>query len=1034
MISKQDFMNPPAQFRGKPFWSWNGKLEKEELIRQIHVMKEMGFGGFFMHSRTGLQTEYLGEEWFDLINACADEGEKLGLEVWLYDEDRWPSGIAGGMVTKDPEFRMKSIKLEIVDDPKRFKMDEQVIAVFSCRIEGVSVYDYQRLDHPNDIANLEGLKFLVFRVIDMSKHSFYNGFTYVDTLNPQATERFIEVTHEKYKQKCGDRIGRSIKGIFTDEPHRGTLMDVFGAGNDEDIWRTPWTGKLPEKFIEMYDYDLLDRLPEIFLKPSGNDFSQVKWHYVELLQQMFLDNFAKPIHKWCKENNLILTGHVLHEDSLTAQTAMNGSVMRYYEHMDYPGVDLLTEGNDVYWVAKQVSSVARQLGQKWLLSELYGCTGWQMNFESHKSIGDWQALFGINLRCHHLSWYTMEGEAKRDYPASILHQSTWWKEYKYVEDYFSRLGLFLSQGKPCCELLVLNPIESVWSQIHLGWAHMLAAKAEEIESLEAHYRTLFHWLVGAHIDFDYGDEELIGRLSSVTVDESGKTILKVGEACYTTVLLSGLKTIRSSTLRLMNQFAQSGGNVIVSGNPPVYMDAIESEFPVSLLMKSCHVAFEKFELTHAIRKIMTDCVSVRDSDGQEIEDIFCQIREDDDKKYLVFMNINKLKAYKDVLIETDFSGYVEEWDCCTGNQFILEPNYQKQVRWQVAFGPSEEKAYILSKHKDESLLPIPQYECVGEQALQGPYSYFLEEPNVCVLDRAAYRLDHGDWSAAQEILKVDQDIRKACNLPLRGGEMLQPWFSNISGYEVKAQLELEFEFYVEEHPEGLVELVIEKPERFEISINNQMIDNHLSSGWWIDKCFKRLPISNDFLVSGANRVQLKVAFSEDINLESLYLIGQFGVRLDGCKKSLISLPEKVSATDLTQQGLPFYSGKIQYVVPLELAVKEADKVFIQLNQFEGACAKIIAKNQADKILAWKPYEADISNYITEQKEVILEVVLTRRNTFGPLHQVPMKAKAYGPFSYVTEGENFSDQYVLYPSGLLEEPKIIVKQSVAQNPL
>ena len=98
----EQFREPGPAYRGKPFWSWNGELKKDELIRQIHVLKEMGFGGFFMHSRTGLATEYLGDEWFELINACADEAAKLGMEAWLYDEDRWPCGTAGGLVTRGP--------------------------------------------------------------------------------------------------------------------------------------------------------------------------------------------------------------------------------------------------------------------------------------------------------------------------------------------------------------------------------------------------------------------------------------------------------------------------------------------------------------------------------------------------------------------------------------------------------------------------------------------------------------------------------------------------------------------------------------------------------------------------------------------------------------------------------------------------------------------------------------------------------------------------------------------------------------------
>ncbi|HEY0828429.1 MAG TPA: glycosyl hydrolase, partial [Bacilli bacterium] len=435
----EKFLEPGMEYRGKPFWSWNGTLEKEELLRQIYVFKEMGFGGFFMHSRTGLVTEYLGEEWFDLINACAEEAEKLGMEAWLYDEDRWPSGTAGGMVTQEPKYRMKFIKLKVIPEDE-FSREEDFLAAFSCRLEGLAFYDCKQLDRQplsiDDQAGVDefgkppaGKQILVFTIVEMAKESFYNGYTYVDTLNREATDTFLNLTHEKYKQACGDKFGKSIKGIFTDEPHRGTLLDGFGISNEDKAWHAPWTYTLFDSFKAKYGYDLLPRLPELFLQHEGRLVSQVKWHYVELLQEMFLENFAKPMNEWCKANHLILTGHILHEDNLTAQTAMSGSVMRCYEHMEYPGIDVLTEGNNNYWIAKQLQSAARQLDKRWLLSELYGCTGWQMPLEAHKSVGDWQALFGINLRCHHLSWYTMEGESKRDYPASISHQSTWWKDY-----------------------------------------------------------------------------------------------------------------------------------------------------------------------------------------------------------------------------------------------------------------------------------------------------------------------------------------------------------------------------------------------------------------------------------------------------------------------------------------------------------------------------------------------------------------------------------------------------------------------------
>ena len=90
------FKHPTSEFRGAPFWAWNGKLDPEELRKQVRIMHRMGLGGFFMHSRVGLNTPYLGPEWMKCVDACVDEAEKLDMQAWLYDEDRWPSGAAGG--------------------------------------------------------------------------------------------------------------------------------------------------------------------------------------------------------------------------------------------------------------------------------------------------------------------------------------------------------------------------------------------------------------------------------------------------------------------------------------------------------------------------------------------------------------------------------------------------------------------------------------------------------------------------------------------------------------------------------------------------------------------------------------------------------------------------------------------------------------------------------------------------------------------------------------------------------------------------
>lgn len=113
------------------------------------------------------------------------------------------------------------------------------------------------------------------------------------------------------------------------------------------------------------------------------------------------------------------------EDTLADQTAAAGEVMRCYRSFPVPGIDILCDRMHLN-TAKQVQSAVHQYGREGALSELYGVTNWDFDFRGHKFQGDWQAALGITLRVPHLSWLSMEGEAKRDYPASIGPQSPWY--------------------------------------------------------------------------------------------------------------------------------------------------------------------------------------------------------------------------------------------------------------------------------------------------------------------------------------------------------------------------------------------------------------------------------------------------------------------------------------------------------------------------------------------------------------------------------------------------------------------------------
>jgi len=997
---EDEFKNPGAEWRGKPFWSWNGKLEKDELLRQIDVMKDMGMGGFFMHSRTGLETEYLGEEWFELINACADYAESIGMEAWLYDEDRWPSGLAGGIVSKHPEFRQKAILMEV--DPEGD--GEDVIAEFTCNLDGVVCKNIVEAT-PSSLNSADGKRdegvastLLRFSVVEQGKSGFYNGFTYIDTMNRDATKAFLESTHEKYAAKCGPRLGKSIKGIFTDEPHRGALLDGFSMYRDDGAFCAPYTQVLFEEFEKRFGYDLKERLPELFLQVDGKRISPVKWHYVELLQQLFLENFAIPCNDWCEEHNLILTGHVLHEDNLTAQTAMSGSVMRYYETMTAPGVDVLTEGNRNFWIVKQLSSAARQTGKTQLLSELYGCTGWQMPFAGHKAVGDWQALLGVNLRCHHLSWYTMRGEAKRDYPASILHQSAWHKEYKHVEDYFSRFGLMMAEGDALCDVLVINPVESLWAQVYQGWSNILSLQDEHIQTLEETYQTLFTWLLESQIDFDYGDEEMIARLGKVA---GGK--FQVGCAGYKTVVISGMDTIRSSTLKLLDQFVEAGGKVIVAGDAPTHVDAVEVsgfKYPVSSFSKD------------ALLKALPEPIAAVDA-----PDIFGQLRETDDGLIFAALNVNREERRENVTVRIKTDLNIEEWICETGKRIPIKT--ESSDGWQSFasdFTKGGQKLWVTSTQ--ESLLeagdtyrphPAGNGGAVASgmfEPIEGPFEFSLAEPNICVLDFAEYRLGDGEWNPAKEVLKVDQTVRDRHEVPRRGGEMLQPWFVAQHPVQELCDVELKFSFDIETMPQWL-DLVIEESENFSVEINGHPVDLSGSQSW-IDIAFHRIRIPNLHLTAGYNEILLKTRYTENSNIEAIYLLGEFGVQIQGIQRTLVPMVGKVEVGDLCTQGFPFYSGAITYHLPIP-----GNAARMKLPKIGGACAKVNGQ-----VLGWDPFEADISEC---GETVDVEVVMTRRNTFGPLHDCVEGRMHNGPDHWLTEGDDFSVDCVLSPSGLLASP-------------
>jgi hypothetical protein len=319
------FANPPSAYRAAPFWAWNARIEPDECRRQIRLMREMGMGGFFMHSRVGLDTAYLSDEWFRCVDACVDEAEKLDMQAWLYDEDRWPSGAAGGLVTADRQHRLRGLVLQRGLAPSELAALDDVVAVFAARLgEGDTLLAARRLALGARVPKKGQPKarakkafalaadetLLVFRVALQKPSAWYNGATYLDVLNPAAVRAFLKTTHEAYRKRYADRFGKRIPGIFTDEPNYG---GIFGHNVQTELGLPgmPWTAGLPQAFRKRHGYDLLAHLPTLFLAKGDNQPQPVRHHYVDTIAWMFAENFARPVGEWCERHNLQFTGHVL---------------------------------------------------------------------------------------------------------------------------------------------------------------------------------------------------------------------------------------------------------------------------------------------------------------------------------------------------------------------------------------------------------------------------------------------------------------------------------------------------------------------------------------------------------------------------------------------------------------------------------------------------------------------------------------------------------------------------------------------------
>ena len=404
----EQFQNPTTYYRSAPFWSWNDNLQPEELSRQIHDMHEQGMGGFFMHSREGLETTYMSERWMECVEASVEAAKQTGTYAWIYDEDRWPSGGAGGLVPAQGDaFRSKGVTAEFVN--RDYTWEDNTLAVFSVQAKGKELISYHAKNRSDTVCCQNGETLLVLRLEVSFPSEWFNEDAPSDNLNPDCVKAFLDTTYQAYADRFEGEFGKTIPGIFTDEPNISHRYCKF-TGRRGFI---PWTYDFDSLFQSEHGYDLIPLLPYIFL--DGNKSPKVRHDYWKSISLLFVDAYTKQAGKWCQDHNLQLTGHFLFENELGSSIKVGGSIMPHYLYQHVPGIDLLDEQTDEDMTVRQCTSVANQFGKRQVLSEMYAATGWEFDFEGQKWLGDWQYVQGINARCQHVGYYSLRGCRKRDF-------------------------------------------------------------------------------------------------------------------------------------------------------------------------------------------------------------------------------------------------------------------------------------------------------------------------------------------------------------------------------------------------------------------------------------------------------------------------------------------------------------------------------------------------------------------------------------------------------------------------------------------
>lgn len=966
------------------FWSWNGKIDFEEISEQLTDFADGHFDGVIVHARAGLETAYLSEKWFEAFGFAVSEAERLGLDVYIYDEDGWPSGFAGGIVNGlGEEYWLKGLKYGKPSEADK----NRLVAAFKKSQDGsMNLIDL----NDADIADL---------VFWYKTDSYY-----VDLMSEKTVRAFIDCTHEEYRKRFSAYFGKVIKGVFTDEPQLDAML--------------PWSSELPEKFTNRCGYELLPSLWRFTDK--GEEGKKFRNDYFSSVSDAFFNAFTKQIREWCEQNNLLFTGHFPCEDGLCGQIATTGGVMKHYSAMQMPGIDHLGNMQHSPVLMKQVSSVAQQLGNGEVLCEVFGCAGWDVTLSNLAWIWGRQSALGVTTACCHLSAFTMEGIRKRDYPAFFSYQNLWWSDFIYLKHWMRNLNELMSEGTRETNAALLSPFHSVKCEFN-G-----TMDSFRLRSCSSQFRQTLQNLIDMQIDAEIVDEEILEKYGCV---ENG--MLKIGKRSYKYFIIPDCDSIKRFTFEKIRELSNFGVRVIFINSRPSMIDLIPSEEIKDITAAECCNRVELLERMLKTYKIEQPVKVLNPDDMSLMHNITLHTVSTENGKRIHICCGDDFTS-KDVILSV-------EGKCSFAFVDILSG---KRSGISSAFSGTESFAKLKLRSMENAVIEIKEYEpSFGDTKLVlsrniVPQSISMCDLNCYTADKAYYVID-GEASELMPVINMAKILYGRAK-PSLTAEVCYPFYidsvSDIS--DVRAAVE---DRNIDAVSVNGTDITAERGDWWlDKSIHEYEITKYLVPG--------RNVISLKYTIE-KNKTDINVdeVFETERNRffypkepESIYIRGNFDVaanvyfenhfsfyRIQSDEFRLVK-PTVKHYGELTRQGLWFYRGNFNY----EFRYIKPETAARCVLRIEEPFCSALRWNIGDKggEIFTLPFEQDITDALKTGENIIsLCAVGSNRNLLGPHHHIKGKTNFVGVNTFVgkygfedfanpeiTGGDTWDDTYNFVP--------------------